>query len=147
AVTPSGAHMEMKLEAKEPGLSRATLQAKETGLYRFESDELKALVNVGPQNPREFREVASTTEKLRPLAQATGGTVRRLAMSNGAVTLPRFVELGDANVYGGSDWFGVRHAGPGALKGVETAPLALGLPALLALLGAMLFVWTYEGRR
>jgi len=50
-------------------------------------------------------------------------------------------------VYGGSDWFGIKRAGAGALKGVETAPLALGLPALLALLGAMLFVWTYEGRR
>ncbi|HXY59911.1 MAG TPA: hypothetical protein VEH76_15195, partial [Methylocystis sp.] len=132
AIAPSGAREEIKLQAKEPGLSRATFEAKEMGLYRFESDELKALVNVGPQNPRELREVASTTEKLRPLAAATGGTVRRLAMSNGAATLPRFVELGEANVYGGSDWFGIKRAGAGALKGVETAPLALGLPALLA---------------
>ena len=38
------------------------------GLYRFENGGLTALVNVGPANPREFREVASTPEKLRPLA-------------------------------------------------------------------------------
>jgi hypothetical protein len=148
AVAPSGAREDVKLTPKEPGLAQAVFDARESGLYRFESDELVALVNVGPQNPREFREVASTTEKLRPLAEATGGTVRRLAVSSGGeARLPRFVELGEANVYGGADWIGVKRAGAGALKGVETSPLALGLPALLALLGAMLFVWTYEGRR
>ena len=148
AIAPSGAREEIKLAPEEPGLSRAVFDAREQGLYRFESDELTALVNVGPPNPRELREIASTTEKLRPLAEATGGTVRRLKVSaSGEVSLPRLVELGDANVYGGSDWIGIKRAGSGALKGVETQPLALGLPALLALLGAMLFVWTYEGRR
>jgi hypothetical protein len=33
------------------------------------------------------------------------------------------------------------------LKGVEATPLGIGLSALLALLGAILFVWTWEGRR
>ena len=144
---PSGASEEIALAPKEPGLSRAAFSAKEQGLYRFESDGLVALVNVGPQNPREFREVASTPDKLRPLAQATGGTVRRLADADGAVKLPRLVELGEANAYGGSDWIGLKRAEGGLLKGVESAPLALGLPALLVLLGAAIGLWTFEGRR
>lgn len=40
---------------------------------------LSALAHVGPENPREFQDVVSTTDKLRPLAEATGGTARRLA--------------------------------------------------------------------
>ncbi len=147
-IAPSGAREEITLAAKEPGLSRAKYAAKEMGLYRFENGGLTALVNVGPANPREFREVASTGEKLRPLAQATGGTVRRLSTGDkDAAALPRMVELREANVYGGADWLGLKRAGPGALTGVEASPLGIGLSPLLALLGAILFMWTREGRR
>ncbi len=147
-VAPSGKQEEIALEMKEPGLSRASFTAKEMGLYRFESGGLSALVNVGPENPREFREVASTPEKLRPLAEATGGTVRRLSSgASSSITLPRLVELRDAHSFGGADWIGVKRGMASTLKGVETAPLGIGLSALLALLGAILFVWTWEGRR
>ena len=145
---PSGAREEIALEAGEPGLSRARFKAKEMGLYRFENGGLTALVNVGPANPREFREVASTPEKLRPLASATGGTARRLSTgASDEITMPRIVELRDANMFGGADWIGVKRGAAGALKGVEATPLGIGLSALLALLGAILFVWTWEGRR
>ena len=90
ATAPSGARDEIASRKAEPGLWRARFDAKEMGLWRFESDGLTALVNVGPPNPREFREVASTTEKLQPLVEATGGTARRL--SNGGadtVSMPR----------------------------------------------------------
>jgi len=106
---PSGAREEIALEAGEPGLSRARFKAKEMGLYRFENGGLTALVNVGPANPREFREVASTPEKLRPLASATGGTARRLSTgASDEITMPRIVELRDANMFGGADWIGVK---------------------------------------
>ena len=148
ATAPSGAREEIALSPKEPGLSRATLTAKETGLYRFESGGLAALVNVGPQNPIEFREVASTPEKLRPLTDATGGAARRLSKgASDAVVLPRVVALQDASNFAGADWIGVKRGAASTLRGVEAAPLAIGLPALLALLGAILFAWTYEGRR
>ncbi len=146
AISPSGAREEVTLAAAEPGLSRAQYLAKEMGLYRFESGGLTALVNVGPENPREFREVVSTTEKLRPIAEATGGTVRRLAEGEGVVA-PRVVELREANSFGGGDWIGFKRTGASTLKGVETIPLAIGLWALLALLGAVVFVWAWEGRR
>ena len=148
ATTPSGEKNEIAWAPKEPGLYRADIHNAQMGLYRFESGGLTALANVGPQNPREFREVASTGEKLRPLAEATGGTVRRLAPGGGeAIALPRLVEMRESSLYGGADWIGVKHGAATALKGVRTTPLALGLSALCALLGAAILVWTLEGRR
>jgi len=149
AVTaPSGAREETKPAAAEPGLWRTHLDAKEKGLYRFESDGLTALVNVGPENPREFREVVSTPEKLRPLAEATGGTVRRIGRdASAAIVMPRLVELDSANRFGGADWIGIRRTGASTLLGVESQPLALGPWAMLALLGAVVLAWWREGRR
>lgn len=148
ATAPSGARDEIAVAQNEPGLWRARFDAKEMGLWRFESEGLTALVNVGPPNPREFREVASTTEKLQPLAEATGGTARRLSTGGAdTVAMPRVVELRDANRYGGSDWIGVRQTGASTLVGVEIAPLGLGLWAMLALVGAVVAAWAWEGRR
>ncbi|BBU62523.1 membrane protein [Methylosinus sp. C49] len=146
--TPSGATSQIALAPAEPGLARAHHAAKEMGLYRFQSGELTALVNVGPENPREFREVVSTTEKLKPLAEASGGTVRRLSKdASGAITLPRIVEMREASVFGGADYIGVKRTGASELKGVETAPLAIGLWGLAALLGMIVLAWGWEGRR
>ena len=111
-----------------PGSRARIMRRRRWGSIASQSGELKALVNVGPENPREFREVVSTTEKLRPLAEATGGTVRRLSRdASGAITLPRIVEMREASVFGGADYIGVKRTGASALKGVEIAPLALGL--------------------
>ncbi len=147
AVGPSGEAHEITPTEGEPGLWRAHFDAQEAGLWRFESDGLTTLVNVGPPNPREFREVASTTEKLRPLVDATGGGVRRLSGDTDAITMPRLVELRDANRYAGADWIGVRQTGASTLVGVETTPLGTGLWAMLALFGAVGVAWGWEGRR
>jgi len=145
--TPSGAQSELKLTPAEPGLARAQFSATEMGLYRFESDGFKALVNIGPENPREFREVASTPDKLRAIAQASGGTVRRLSTGGAdTVTMPRIVALEDATVYGGADWLGVRRAGASTLIGVDSTPLALGPWAMAILLAAAALAWRQEGR-
>jgi hypothetical protein len=147
AIGPSGEAREITPIEGEPGLWRAHFDAQESGLWRFESDGLTTLVNVGPPNPREFREVASTTEKLRPLADATGGSVRRLSGDTDAITMPRLIELRDANRYAGADWIGVRQTGASTLVGVETTPLGTGLWAMLALFGAVSVAWAWEGRR
>ena len=78
---PDGATTQARdLHAGRAGpLARARRQSNRNGLYRADDGEHVALVNVGPENPLEFQEVVSTTEKLRPLAEATGGSVRRLA--------------------------------------------------------------------
>ena len=75
------------------------IRASELGLWRASDGKLNALVNVGPANPREFAEVTSTTEVLRPIAAATGGDVKRLADASG-VTLPRVVAMRSGHLPG-----------------------------------------------
>ena len=43
-------------------------------VYECADGEHIALVNVGPDNPVEFQDVVSTTQKLRPLAEATAAS-------------------------------------------------------------------------
>lgn len=146
-VTPSGATQKLKLDAAEPGLSRARLRTEELGLYRVTDGELIALVNVGPENPREFREVVSTGENLRALAEATGGTVRRIGVATGeAVSLPRIASMRESLIYGGSDYIGMKRTGASVITGIGIAPLAIGFLGLLALLGSVLAGWLWEGR-
>ncbi|MBI3274379.1 MAG: hypothetical protein HYZ60_00105, partial [Methylocystis sp.] len=148
AIAPSGAREEIALAPAEPGVFRAQYAAKEMGLYTFTSGELSALLNVGPANPREFREVVSTPEKLRPLAEASGGSVRRLSKdASGAIAPPRVIAMREAALFGGADYIGVKRTQASTLRGVEVAPLAIGLWGLLALLGAIVFAWAWEGRR
>ena len=144
---PAGAQTRVTLAQSEPGLARGRLSVERYGLYRVVDGERVALVNVGPDNPKEFQEVVSTTEKLRPIAQATGGTVRRLAEATGDVTLPRLAAMRQAPIYGGADYAAIRRTQASVTTGVASAPLGLGLWALLALLGAVVAAWLVEGGR
>ncbi len=144
---PSGATESVPLVAAEPGLSRATVKEEELGLYRLSDGNLSALVNLGPENPREYQEVVSTPEKLRPLAEATGGTVRRIGNGKtGDVTLPRVIAIGDSPVYGGEGYAAIKRSGASELKGVSLVPLAVGFLGLAAVLGSILSAWVFEGR-
>ena len=146
---PSGATQTVTLTRAAPGpRDRARRGARNSGFTASRDGELSVLANVGPDNPREFQEVVSTTEHLAPLAQATGGTVRRIGTGTpGDVSLPRFAALRQASVFGGSDWIGIRRTDSSVVRGVQVTPLAIGLIGLLALLACLLAVWAWEGRR
>jgi hypothetical protein len=147
-VAPSGKTFEVGLTAAAPGLFKGKLAAEELGLYRLSQGDLTALVNVGPENPLEYREVVSTPEKLRPLAEASGGSVRRIGEAQGsAIHLPRLVAMRDSPIYAGADYIGIRRTGASVAHGVKLAPLAVGLFGLLLLLGALVAAWAWEGRR
>ncbi len=146
-LAPSGEETSVTLSPAEPGLWRASVDAGELGLYRLGDGTLSVLANVGPENPREFQEVVSTTERLRPLTDATGGTVRRIASgASGDVSLPRVVAMRESPVYGGSDYAAIKRNGASEVKGVGVMPLAIGLLGLLALLASVVSAWLYEGR-
>jgi hypothetical protein len=144
---PRGDERQVQLQNAEAGLSRATVNVEDFGLYRVNEGELSALVNVGPENPREFQDVVSTTEKLRAIAEATGGTVRRISSGKAdEIDLPRLVSMREANVYGGSDYVGVKRTNASVVTGIGVAPLALGFLGLLILLGSVIAGWLAEGR-
>ncbi len=146
--SPSGSTESIALLPAEPGISRATVNARELGLYRLSDGNHSALVNVGPENPREFQEVVSTPDKLRPLAEATGGTVRRIGNGkDGSVILPRIIATRESSVYGGEGYAAIKRSGANELKGVRVAPLTAGFLGLALLLGSVVMAWAYEGRR
>jgi len=148
-VSPAGIKTKLALTPVAPGLSRAHVTVDRYGLYRAEDGEHVALVNVGPSNPLEMLDVVSTTEKLRPLAEATGGTVRRLAAGAGAdaITMPRVVSLNPAPSYGGGDYIGIKRTGSTELIGASSTSLATGFFGLAALLGAVIAAWLRESGR
>jgi hypothetical protein len=147
-ITPSGKTLTVKLEKSEPGVFLGSVEVNEIGLYQVGNGNLSALAHVGPVNAPEFADVVSTPDKLKPAAEAVGGSVRRLAGASltGGITLPSVVPVRAAGEAAGSDWIGFRTTDDSVLKAVSHVPLFggfLGLGLLLLALGSM---WYREGR-
>ena len=144
---PSGAERSIAVRDEKPGLYAARTQSRELGLHSVRSGDLVAFVSVGPANPRELADVFSDTERLRPIAEATGGSVRRIAGDTGdAVTVPRIQAVRSGTRFAGADWIGVRPSDSAIVRGVSVFPLAIGLLGLALLIGATLAAWIAEGR-
>jgi len=147
-VGPNGQTTKLALSPVAPGLSRAHVAVDRFGLYRAEDGQHVALVSVGPENPLEMQDVASTLERLRPIAEATGGTVRRLSSSSAdSVSMPRIVALNPGPSYGGGDYIGIKRTGATELIGSHSQPLASGFLGLALLLGAVVMTWLVESGR
>ncbi len=106
---PSGKTRTLTLNPDKPGLFAAAFEADELGLHTLRAGSFVAFVSVGPANPRELVDVFSDTERLRPLAEATGGSVRRLAEAGGGLAIPR-LQIARSGRLSGSDWIGFRRA-------------------------------------
>jgi len=143
--SPSGATRTVNLQPVEPGLWRTQLTANELGLWRANDGTLTALANVGPANPREFTEVTSTTEVLRPIAEATGGSSRRLDTGHG-LEVPRVIPVRTATTFKGDDWIGLKMRDVSVVRGIGVLPVFAGLIGLLLLIGALAATWAREGR-
>ncbi|HXI09031.1 MAG: hypothetical protein ACRC1G_13690 [Bradyrhizobium sp.] len=143
--SPSGVARELTLSPGEPGEWRATLPAGELGLWQATDGTLKALINVGPTNPKEFSEVTSTTDMLKPLAQATGGDARRV-VDGASLDMPRIVPVRASSIFRGDGWMGVKMRDASVVKGVGVLPMFAGIIGLLLLLGAFAATWLREGR-
>ncbi len=145
---PDGAKIRLAFKPVAPGLSRAQATVDRFGLYRAEDGEHVALVEVGPGNPLEMRDVVSTPEKLAPLAEATGGSARRLSASEADdANVPRIVGLNPAPSYAGGDYIGIKRTGSTELIGARSTSLASGFFGLALLLGAIVAAWLSESGR
>ncbi|MGL4636265.1 MAG: hypothetical protein ACRCWF_09810 [Beijerinckiaceae bacterium] len=144
-IGPDGEEMKLSLSQAQPGLWRTTMTARRSGLHRVVDGDRVAFANVGPANPREFREVTSTEEPLRPLLEQTGGSVRRLE-ERGSFVVPRIVDVRGSTRFAGSDFIGLSPAEAYRVKGASLLPMALGFLGLLLLLGSVVLTWLREGR-
>jgi hypothetical protein len=145
--SPTGAERSVDLAEERPGLFTARVQSRELGLHQFRSGDLVAFVSLGPPNPRELTDVFSDTEALRPIAEASGGSVRRVAAGGGDIVVPRIQAMRSGTRFAGGDWIGIRPSESAIVRGVSVFPLAIGLLGLALLIGATLAAWVAEGRR
>ncbi len=144
---PSGATQQVALTEAEPGLYRAEVPTTETGLYEITNDELSALVHVGAVDAPEFKATISTTETLKPLADATRGTVRRLVDENGdAITLPPLLPVTGQVRTADANRLSLRMTDETVLKGINSLPLFAGFAGVGLLLLAFSATWYREGR-
>ena len=144
-ISPSGKTMTLPLSSSQPGVFTGSTEVDEIGLYQVGNGDLSALAHVGPVNAPEFADTISTEEVLRPPAEASGGSVRRIASLTG-VSLPGIVPVrGSANA-SGNDWIGLKTTDDSVLKSVSRVPLFGGFFGLGLLLFALGSMWYREGR-
>ncbi|MFI5014565.1 MAG: hypothetical protein ACHQAY_19705 [Hyphomicrobiales bacterium] len=144
---PSGAASTLSLAKAEEGLWKGSFTAAEDGLYRLKQGDQTALVSAGAADSKEFQDVISDTERLRPIAEATAGSVRRIAANTtGDIHLPTVVTVTRSSPASGADFIGLRASDSYVVTGLSIWPLFLGF-AGLALLGPLLAAgWFFEAR-
>jgi hypothetical protein len=150
---PGGEVSQTPLAKAGPGLWRSTIDVKVPGLYKLqttaETGALHAVAQAGIEDAREMSEVTATEDKLRPIAEATGGGVfwtRGAGANATSVEVPRISMLANARVLAGSGWMGLRDREAFITRGVTLIPMFTGALALAALLALLALCWWREGR-
>ncbi len=148
---PGGEASDATLEAAGPGLWRTVIDVKIPGLYKAETPgpngTLTAVANAGIEDPREMSEVVASEDKMKPIAEATGGGVFWTKSSaTASIDVPRLSMLANAKVLAGSGWMGLKDRDAYLTRGVKLTPLFTGLAALAALLFLLALAWWKEGR-
>ena len=146
-LAPSGETFNIPLAETGPGTFAGSVEVEEIGLYQIGHGTLTTLAHVGPVNAPEFEGTVSTTEILQPVAEATGGVVRRIETGlTGALQLPRIVPVRPGAETAGRDWMGLRQTDDSVLRSVSRVPLFAGFFGLALLLMAIGSMWWREGR-
>lgn len=144
--TPSGQTSIHELAPDEPGVWSTTVRVGELGLYEADDGVRRTLINIGPANPKEFRDVISTPDRLAETIDPTGGGIVRLRQTPEEFEVPDVIAASSGANYHGAGWIGLKRSDASMLNGIRKYPLMtgfLGLGVLLLLLSAM---WYREGR-
>ena len=142
---PDGKTEDLVLTEAGPGRFTARWTAPGPGLYRLSDGTISRVVALGPAAPREFEETVATPAALAPLAEATNGTVLRLA--EGMPGLRSVREGRPAHGQGvAGPWIAITPRDAASVSGVTHRPLLPGW-AWLALIAALALAgWLAEGR-
>ncbi len=142
--TPEGRIIEPVWSNRGPGVFVAEAPIDQLGLYRAESGGLEAVALNGPANPKEYADLRSTTDVLKPLAEASGGGVFRLGKSGGNIPdIRRVANRGNA---AGGNWLGLRERGAYAVRSSRSIPLMPGVIVAGLLVILLILAWRREGR-
>ncbi|MCX7361645.1 MAG: hypothetical protein NTV97_07225 [Alphaproteobacteria bacterium] len=137
-----GATRKMDFREIAPGLGQAIVDVDKPGLHRFDDGTLRTVAAVGSPDPLEFSDVRATDTRLKPLTDASSGSLMWLA-DNGD---PDIRSVRPGRSAGGSDWIGLRRNEGYTVAGINQLPLLPGILVAIAFLIAIGSAWWREGR-
>ena len=140
--SPDGSTRTITLNQTSPGLGLGVIDVDKPGLYRFDDGTLRTVAAVGNPDPLEFSDVRATETKLKPLVEASGGSMMWLADNAD----PEIRSVRPGRAAGGSDWIGLRRNEGYTVAGINQTPLLPGILVALAFLMAIGSAWWREGR-
>ncbi len=138
---PSGKTETKTLSLSSPGLYTAKLPATEAGLYTLRDGTLQAAAAIGNADAKEATEIRATTEKLAPVAIATGGALIWLEKG-----VPSIAKTAPSKSMAGAAWLNLRDNNIYRVTAVKEIPLFSTLLSLALLLIAASAMWLREGR-
>lgn len=136
---PDGTSEHRTMTATAPGRAELSIDAAEPGVWRVFDGRMRAFAAAGATNPLEIADLRSSEAELRPLARASGGSIRRLAEG-----MPDFRRVARGRDAEGANWIGLPRTGSHLVTGVAELPLLPPWLALLLVLGALLAAWRRE---
>jgi hypothetical protein len=139
---PNGDTREVALEPGENGRSTATLPAPEQGLYRVSDGTRTAFAASGPLNPLELADLRATEEPMKPLVEASSGSIHWLSQDG----TPGVRKVREGRDTSGRTWIGLRGKEQYLVQGIRQVSLLPAFAVLLAGLGAVMLAWRREGR-
>jgi hypothetical protein len=139
---PNGAEETVMPKYVADGRFVAQMPVGEPGVYRLTDGINTTLTAVGSPNPLETYDVVTTDEKMKPLADATGGGVYWLEDG----TAPTIRRITSTRVAHGASWMGLLSNEQYLVTGLNQTPLAPLALLLLAVMAGAMLAWWREGR-
>ena len=139
---PDGETERLTLTDHGNGRATVTIDAAESGLYRFDQGEYSAIAVAGAAMGRELEDVRATDTVMAAAVKASGGAI--VWLSEDGVPDARRVRAGrDAS---GRGWIGFVEQRRHLVTGLEQTPLMPAWLLLLVALGGLMLGWRAEGR-
>lgn len=140
---PDGSSEEVTLESSSTGFLEYLHRARQTGIYRFETQDgqLRFAV-VGEVNPPELRNVLTTEAVMKPLVDKANGGILWLSET----PAPR-IRLIKSGRFAGQNWLALEDKDAYSVTGAQEKPL-IPLELQITLLALLLLgTWYLEGRQ
>lgn len=146
AVTaPDGAVTRSRLEAAEGGRATLTMPATQPGVWQVTDGRRTAFAAAAAANPPEIADLRADDARLRPIAQATGGSIRWMG-DGPEPALPEIRRVAAGRDASGAGWIGLRRNADHTVTGIAALPLLPPWLALPLVLGVAIIAWRREGR-
>jgi len=143
---PDGSKSTLSLVERSNGIASNAMPVEQPGIYRIRDGERETVTTVGAINPREFADPRATAAILKPLTDASHGSLRWLQDGLPDIRMiekPTRIAARDA---AGAGWIGLYRQHDYVVTGLHLTPLALPLAVLAAVLAALMLMWRRESR-